>query len=168
MDLFDSVFGAFTEEIEFELRDSLLIPWADYWLNPRQLRGSDFLMRWSQGVWSETRLREALNQSGEFYALSYGPSGTAPEDDPRAVELYFLRLEAAGLGKLKRPDLLIFRDADRIEIENLVFQIASLDPARDSFEKAVEELPFTAEEHPLVQQLLKRALLPSSVKTVFG
>jgi hypothetical protein len=31
MDLFDSVFGAFTEEIEFELRDSLLIPWADYW-----------------------------------------------------------------------------------------------------------------------------------------
>lgn len=121
MDLFDSVFGAFTEEIEFELRDSLLIPWADYWLNPRQLRGSDFLMRWSQGVWSETRLREALNQSGEFYALSYGPSGTAPEDDPRAVELYFLRLEAAGLGKLKRPDLLIFRDADRVEIENLVF-----------------------------------------------
>ncbi|HMZ20521.1 MAG TPA: hypothetical protein PLD20_21465 [Blastocatellia bacterium] len=76
MDLFDLVFGVSEEDIEFELRESSLIPWAEYWLNPRQLRGSDFLMRWSQGVWSENRLREALNQTGEFYALPYGPSGT--------------------------------------------------------------------------------------------
>ena len=34
-------------------------PWAEFWLNPRMLRGSDFLMRWSQGVWSEKRLIEA-------------------------------------------------------------------------------------------------------------
>jgi hypothetical protein len=99
MDLFDQVFGVFEQDIEFELRAGLLVPWADYWLNPRQLRGSDFLMRWSQGAWSELRLKEALNRTGLFYALPYGPSGAAPDDDPREVELYFLRLEQAGLGK---------------------------------------------------------------------
>jgi hypothetical protein len=61
MDLFDSIFGSLEENVEFGLRKSVLIAWANYWLNPRQLRGSDFLMRWSQGVWSETRLCEAIN-----------------------------------------------------------------------------------------------------------
>lgn len=116
-------------------------------------------MRWSQGVWSETRLREAINRTGEFYALSYGPSGTAPENDPRAVELYFLRLEEAGLGKLKRPDLLVFNGNDRNEIEDLVFQIANLDAAKNNLEQAVAELPFTPEDHPLIQRLLAKALL---------
>jgi hypothetical protein len=120
MDLFDQVFGVLEEEIEFELRESILIPWADYWLNPRQLRGSDFLMRWSQGAWSELRLKEAVNHTSRFYALPYGPSGAAPDNDPREVELYFLRLEQAGLRKVKRPDLLIFREADRKTIEEIV------------------------------------------------
>lgn len=159
MDLFDLAFGVSEEDIEFELRESTLIPWAEYWLNPRQLRGSDFLMRWSQGVWSETRLREALNQTGDFYALPYGPSGTAPEDDPRAVELYFLRLEEAGLGKLKRPDLLIFRDSDRVEVEKLVYQIANVDSTTGSFEDAIRELPFTSEDHSLMQYLLTKAII---------
>ena len=159
MDLFDLVFGVREEDTEFELRESALIPWVDYWLNPRQLRGSDFLMRWSQGVWSEHRLREALNQTGEFYALPYGPSGTAPEDDPRAVELYFLRLEEAGLGKLKRPDLLIYRESDWIEVESLVYQVAGIDPSVGSFEDAIRELPFTSEDHPLIQQLLAKAII---------
>lgn len=159
MDLFDLVFGVSEEDIEFEFRESALIPWADYWLNPRQLRGSDFLMRWSQGVWSENRLREALNQTGEFYALPYGPSGTAPEDDPRAVELYFLRLENAGLGKLKRPDLLVFRESDKAEVESVVYQIAGLDAGSYSFEDAVRELPFTSEDHPLIQHLLTKAII---------
>jgi|GEM_PF-4742413 hypothetical protein len=30
-------------------------------------------------------------------------------DDVRAFELYFERLELAGLGNIKRPDLLIFK-----------------------------------------------------------
>jgi hypothetical protein len=47
MDLFDSIFGSLEENVEFGLRKSVLIAWANYWLNPRQLRGSDFLMRWS-------------------------------------------------------------------------------------------------------------------------
>lgn len=159
MDLFDLVFGVSEEDIEFELRESALIPWADYWLNPRQLRGSDFLMRWSQGVWSENRLREALNSTGAFYALPYGPSGTAPEDDPRAVELYFLRLEEAGLGKLKRPDLLIFRECDRLEVEKTVYAVANADPNTASFEEAARELPFTSEDHPLIQHLLAKAII---------
>ncbi|MBI3171873.1 MAG: AccI family restriction endonuclease, partial [Hydrocarboniphaga effusa] len=87
--------------------------WLEFWLNPRRLRGSDFLMRWSQGQWSEERLKEAVNATPLFFALSYGPSSVAPSGDVRAFELYFERLEAAGLGKIKKPDLLIFRKDDQ-------------------------------------------------------
>ena len=66
-----------TEDIEIELRDIHEISWADFLLNPRRLRGSDFLMRWSQGVWSETRLMDAVNRTNQFFAIPYGPSGTA-------------------------------------------------------------------------------------------
>lgn len=161
MDLFDLVFGVFEEEIEFELRGEGLIPWADYWLNPRSLRGSDFLMRWSQGAWSEQRLKEVVNRSGRFFALPYGPSGAAPDNDPREVELYFLRLEQAGLGKLKRPDLLIFRQAEKATVEKIVWEIAgqSATARADDFEKAVAELPFTPEDNPLMQLLLKASVL---------
>ena len=84
------------------------LPWSEFLLNPRRLRGSDFLMRWSQGRWSEERLIQALNATGRYFALPYGPSGVAPDNDVRAYELYFERLEAAGLGTVKRPDLLIY------------------------------------------------------------
>lgn len=106
------------------------IPWIDFWLNPRRLRGVDFLMRWSQGVWSEERLQQAVNQTEHFFALPYGPSGTAP-DDPREFEVYFERLERAGLGQLKRPDLLIFRAQDKVLVDGLVSSIGG-----------VAELPF--------------------------
>src|SRR5436305_15006877 len=105
-------------------------------------------MRWSQGVWSEERLREAVNETGRYFALPYGPSGTAPEDDPRAVELYFLRLEKAGLGQLKRPDLLIFRRTDQATIDEVVNALGG-----------IEELPFTSEDEPLMQALLAKAIL---------
>ena len=35
------------EEIEFILNGYPDLPWLDFELNPRRLRGSDFLMRWS-------------------------------------------------------------------------------------------------------------------------
>ena len=160
MDLFDGLFGVLEEEVEPGLREGLFIPWADYWLNPRQLRGSDFLMRWSQGAWSELRLKDAVNRTGKFYALPYGPSGVAPDEDPREVELYFLRLEAAGLGKIKRPDLLLFREADKESVDDLVFEIAAANGvATDEFEKAVTELPFTPETNLLLQALLAKAFL---------
>jgi hypothetical protein len=80
--------------------------------------------------------------------LPYGPSGTAPDDDVRAFELYFERLEQAGLGKLKRPDLLIFRKSDESEAAQIVEQLGG-----------IQELPFTPEDHPQMQQLLARAVV---------
>jgi hypothetical protein len=102
-------------------------------------------MRWSQGVWSEKRLIDAVNNTGKFYAIAYGPSGTAPTDDVRAFELYFERLEAAGLGNIKRPDLLIFRNTDRAFVDNFLYEIGG-----------VEELPFIMEDklQPLVQKAI--------------
>lgn len=91
-------------------------------------------MRWSQGVWSEQRIREAINSSAEFAAIPYGPSGVAPEGDPREFALYFDRLDAAGLGKSKRPDLLVVRKRDGDAAENLAAQIGGW-----------EQLPFIPE-----------------------
>ncbi len=67
---FENVLSVSTEEIELELRGVREISWADFWLNPRKLRGSDFLMRWSQGVWSEKRLIDATNKTNQFYNSS--------------------------------------------------------------------------------------------------
>jgi hypothetical protein len=114
---FESWLAVGTEYLDSVLGNPPALPWAEFWLNPRRLRGSDFLMRWSQGVWSENRLIEAVNQTKEFFAIPYGPSGTAPTGSVREFELYFERLEAAGLGQIKRPDLLVFRAADQGALE---------------------------------------------------
>jgi hypothetical protein len=103
-------------------------------------------MRWSQGVWSEERLVAAVNSSNEFFALPYGPSGVAPDDDPRKFELYFERLERAGMAGVKRPDLLIFRASDRGEVERFVQGIGG-----------AQELPFTTEG--ALDPLLRRAIM---------
>jgi hypothetical protein len=121
------------------------ISWLDFWLNPRRLRGSDFLMRWSQGVWSEKCLIDAVNQTEQFYAIAYGPSGVAPSDDVRAFELYFERLEAAGLGKVKRPDLLVFNKADKIFVDKFLDEIGG-----------ESELPFIVEND--LGELIEKAV----------
>jgi len=121
------------------------IPWIDFVLNPRRLRGSDFLMRWSQGRWSEHRIKEAVNNTGRFFAVSYGPSSVAPED-PREMELYFEKLDAAGIGSIKRPDLLIF-DADKKQQVNEFLRKLG----------GESKLPFTPEDN--LNPLLKTALL---------
>ena len=135
-----------TEDIELELRGVTEITWADFWLNPRKLRGSDFLMRWSQGVWSEKRLIDATNKTNQFYAIPYGPSGTAPTDDVRAFELYFERLEAAGLGNIKRPDLLVFKIEDKPFVDKFLASIGG-----------EEELPFITEDK--LQDLISKAII---------
>jgi AccI restriction endonuclease len=124
------------------------IAWDDFLLNPRRLRGSDFLMRWSQGVWSERRFTQAIEATNDYFALPYGPSGTAPTDEVRAFELYFERLEAAGLGQVKRPDLLLFRQADRTQIDALINSI-----------EGVSELPFIPETDTRIQELLSYAIV---------
>src|SRR3989338_6921877 len=128
---FEKALSVSKENITLELRDFPVLPWADFLLNPRRLRGSDFLMRWSQGVWSENRLIEAVNEHGKYFAIPYGPSGTAPTDDVRAFELYFERLEAAGLGNIKRPDLLVFKISDMSFVDKFLKDIGG-----------DEELPF--------------------------
>jgi len=117
---FESVLLVLQENIELLLQGVPEVAWDEFLLNPRRLRGSDFLMRWSQGVWSERRLTAALNDTGRYYAIPYGPSGTAPSDDVRAYELYFERLEAAGLGDVKRPDLLVFHAKDKQFVDDFV------------------------------------------------
>ncbi|MFH1259776.1 MAG: AccI family restriction endonuclease [Elusimicrobiota bacterium] len=143
---FEKLLSVSTEDISFEFKDFPCLLWSDFLLNPRRLRGSDFLMRWSQGVWSENRLIEAVNETGEFFAIPYGPSGTAPTNDVRAFELYFERLEQAGLGDIKRPDLLVFKKSDQVSVTEIL----------NSF-GGVPELPFTQEDR--LRPLLDKAII---------
>jgi hypothetical protein len=146
MHLFEEVLSVSQEDIELHLQSTKSISWLDFWLNPRRLRGSDFLMRWSQGVWSEKRLIDAVNQTEQFYAIAYGPSGVAPTEDVRAFELYFERLEAAGLGKVKRPDLLVFKKADKIFVDSFLEEIGG-----------ESELPFIVEND--LRDLIEKAIV---------
>ncbi|MEX8546035.1 MAG: AccI family restriction endonuclease [Mucilaginibacter sp.] len=143
---FEKVLSVSKEDTGLELTGIKEITWADFWLNPRRLRGSDFLMRWSQGVWSEKRLTDAINNTKLFYAIAYGPSGTAPTNDVRAFELYFERLKAAGLGNIKRPDLLVFKIEDKPFVDKFLEDIGG-----------VEELPFIVENE--LQELVQKAII---------
>ncbi len=145
---FEKILSVCVENIEFEFKSNAFTEWSSFLLNPRRLRGSDFLMRWSQGVWSEERITQAVNQHGEFFAIPYGPSSTAPDDDVRAFELYFERLEAAGLGKIKRPDLLIFKNADQEFIIRAVENLGG-----------ISELPFTQENDANMCNILSKAIV---------
>ncbi|MBI3242204.1 MAG: AccI family restriction endonuclease [Chloroflexi bacterium] len=148
MHLFEKALSVCVENIEFELRGYASVEWSNFLLNPRRLRGSDFLMRWSQGVWSEERITHAVNETNEFFAIPYGPSGTAPDNDVRAFELYFERLEAAGLGAIKRPDLLIFSKTDQRAIEKLIDNLGGL-----------SELPFTVEDDKSIKEMLSKVVV---------
>lgn len=143
---FEKILSVCVEDSNLHLTGQLQLPWSDFLLNPRRLRGSDFLMRWSQGVWSEERLNQAISQSGKYFALPYGPSGTAPSDDVRKFELYFERLEKAGLGQLKRPDLLVFAETNRPKVESIVSKLGG-----------IPELPFILEEK--LQELLSLSII---------
>jgi len=146
VDLFEVRLTTPAEDIEFELRGYAAVPWASFSLNPRRLRGSDFLMRWSQGVWSKERLIEAVGATGRFAAVPYGPSSTAPEDDVREFELYFERLQPASLGGVKRPDLLVFQGSVMGRVNPLIHDLGG-----------TQELPFTPEDHPSMRELLSLA-----------
>lgn len=146
MHIFERLLSVSEQDIDLELRSVAKVPWSEFLLNPRRLRGSDFLMRWSQGVWSEHRITTAINHTKGFYALPYGPSGTAPSGDVRAFELYFERLEQAGLANIKRPDILIFESSHKQSVEKFV---------RDA--GGVSELPFMKESD--LKQLISKAII---------
>ena len=69
---FEKILSVCVENIEFEFKNHAFTEWSSFLLNPRRLRGSDFLMRWSQGVWSEERVTQAVNQHSEFFAIPVG------------------------------------------------------------------------------------------------
>jgi len=146
MHTFEKLLSVSVESIELELRGFIHIPWLDLFLNPRRLRGSDFLMRWSQGDWSEKRLIQAINDTENFYAIPYGPSGVAPSEDVREFELYFERLDQAGLGDIKRPDLLLFKKTHKDNINKFIKDLGG-----------VEELPFIKEDE--LEELLDKAII---------
>jgi hypothetical protein len=145
---YDQWVASWAENIEENLNIVPEIVWDDFYLNPRRLRGSDFLMRWSQGLWSEERIVQAVNATGKFFALPYGPSSVAPENNPRAFEHYFDRLEKAGLGRVKRPDVLIYDQELRPEIEANILHLGG-----------VTELPFTPESDGRMQTILSYAII---------
>lgn len=127
LDTFENWLAFLPDEVVFALPILYDPEVGNFYINPRYLRGSDFLMRWSQGRWSEEVLIEAFGRSRNWIAIPFGPSSVAPED-PKELELYFERLEASGVGK--RPDLLIFNrqsyehiraDVERVGIENIPF-----------------------------------------------
>lgn len=66
----------------------------------------------------------------------------------REFELYFERLQKAGLGSVKRPDLLIFRKKDEAAVTDTVRSLGGK-----------EELPFTPEDDPRMQTLLSTTFL---------
>lgn len=100
----------------------------------RPLRGSDFLMRWAQGEWSERRIEDAINATDRYRAVAYGPSGVAPER-PDLADQYFERLGRAQQPGLKRPDLLVIRNVDRSRADEFLQSIGG-----------ATELQFTRED----------------------
>jgi len=87
-------------------------------INPRRLRGSDFLMRWAQGRWSEEIVIRTLNQTEQFGIIPYGPSTVAPED-PNELELFFQTMDVINQ-EGKRPDLLLYDKATYNWVRNEV------------------------------------------------
>ena len=56
MTLFDRALSVPAGEIQILLHGPVPVLCSDFKLNRRRIRGSDFLMRWSLGVWSKERL----------------------------------------------------------------------------------------------------------------
>lgn len=157
-----------TEDIEFDFRGVNEISWLDFYLNPRRLRGSDFLMRWSQGVWSEQRITQGINDTKNFFALPYGTSSTAPEGNIRKYELYFELLDRAGHGEVKRPDLLIFKKSDRALVNKIItninknYRIPFVLNGGDGSQEYLENeqiFPFIHEDDPNLLDLLSHAII---------
>jgi len=69
-------------------------------------RGTDFLINWSLGFWSEERVLEAVNSLGHFIAFRYGVSRVGPFTFEE-FRKYYERLKQAYLHG-KRPDLIVF------------------------------------------------------------
>jgi len=109
-DSFEQIMHITRVDLDLSLPNTFAQVLCEFHLNPRYLRGSDFLMRFSQGRWAEDIVTRTINATDDLRAVPYGPSSVAPAE-PREMELYFERLDKAGtIGK--RPDLLILSRDD--------------------------------------------------------
>jgi len=147
MSAFDENASVQACEVERLLLKHMRLPWLEFALGSRVVRGSGFLTRWSEGQWSEKLVVDSVMATRRYFALPYGPNGVAPSDNVRESEPYFERLEKAGLGQVKRPDLLILRAADRAAAQHLVEQLGG-----------TLELPFTKEDDRRMRHLLSLAI----------
>jgi hypothetical protein len=133
---------------DFLLTDQFPQILCELYLNPRYLRGSDFLMRFSQGRWAEDILVRTINATADFRAIPYGTSSVAPSE-PQEMERYFERLDKAGaVGK--QPDLLIL---PRGEYKAIWPQLREI---------GLANLPFTPEED--LEFLRSRAIVAVEVE----
>jgi len=108
LDAFDLYLQLPTSELIWEIGGAVYLSPSeiDFLINPRRLRGSDFLMRWAQGRWAEEIVIRALNRTKEFGVIPYGPSTVAPEE-PEELELFFEKMDLINQ-EGKRPDLLLY------------------------------------------------------------
>ena len=111
----------------------------------RRLRGKDFEIKWLQGRWSENILKKTLNDNKDFFSISYGTSGIAPED-PIEQEKYFELLHDQN--DIKQPDLLVFKRDDFNKIDKLLKSIGG-----------EEKIQFTEEKNSLIQELLEYSFM---------
>lgn len=103
---------------------------------PLSPRGFDFLARWSQGAWAESKVIETINASQDLLAVHYGPSRGDPvgynefSEWKKFFEEYQQKMEARG----KRPDLLAFRKdlVETLEEKQLVYELSELDDLNSS------------------------------------
>lgn len=140
-DPFNSYLQLSVAELEWHLQfgEPFVADDSGYLINPRRLRGSDFLMRWMQGRWSEDVVIKALNDSSQFGVLPYGPSTVAPED-PTELELFFEKMDVV-TKEGKRPDLLLYAkpDFDWAE-EQLIQKLGRVDKMAETGSESLREI----------------------------
>jgi len=99
-------------------------------------RGFDFLARWSQGAWAESKAIETINASNDYLAVPYGPSRGDPvsyakfSEWKKFFEDYRQKMEKSG----KRPDLLTFKKdvLEDLEERQLIDSLSELDDSESS------------------------------------
>ena len=77
-DNFERILQITDVDLDFLLSDIFAQALCEFYLNPRYLRGSDFLMRFSQGRWAEDIVARTMNVTDDLCAVPYGPSSVAP------------------------------------------------------------------------------------------
>lgn len=150
----DEALSVPAEETEILLHGFEPVPSSEFCLNARRICGSDFLMRWSLGAWCRNRLLVAVEETGGYFAVPYGPRCIVRDEDVRQFASHLDKLDHSGLADERRPDLLIFPSRDRDRVERALNRLG-----------APELLPFAPETHATMRLLLSRAVLAADCES---